>query len=139
MSQKLYRDMKVANDGYPVLGESSTKLGVRIFGYNVDGEEDPRDTTVEEDGNVSTGGISVSPPDINETFNSRFRKRLEAGKTVLWEIDESVLERLSLRYEQDSDSHGCIGPMHRMTPEKYESLIKSTRKLWRMSNDLQSK
>ncbi|EKF9146144.1 hypothetical protein ID106_03270 [Vibrio cholerae] len=138
-TRKLYRDMKLADDGFPVLGETTTKLGVRIFGYNVTDCNAPRDMSVEEDGNVHPGkGMSVCPPDINKTLNPRFKKRVEQGKTVVWEIDESVLVKLSLKYEEDSDDHGVIAPMHAMKPDVYTALIKSTRKLWRMTDDYKS-
>ncbi|EGU59894.1 hypothetical protein VINI7043_05576 [Vibrio nigripulchritudo ATCC 27043] len=134
--QKLYRDMVKDTDGLPKLGANSKKLGVRILGFNKKPGQ-VTDMTADEDGNIEPGkGMSVTPPDIKENIRDFAAERIADGDTVLWEIDESVLAPLSLKFVQDADDHGIIEAAHKMSAERYTTLIASTRKFWRESNDL---
>lgn len=135
---KLYRDMEKDDDGKPKLGLNSKRLGVRITGLNKEIDE-PSDTELDENGDVSPGeGMSVTPPDIKKNVWGQAEKRIAKGITVMWEIDETALQRLSLRYckDEDNDRHGVIEPAHTMQGSRYASLIQATRNFWRQSDDL---
>lgn len=133
---KLYRDMQKDSDGFPSLGLNSKRLGVRILGFNKE-SSDVVDTAIDEDGNVHPGkGMSVTPPCVKQNIKDFAVTRISRGKTVLWEIDESVLRPLSLKFVKNADDHGLIEPAHKMAAKNYAMMIEATRKFWRESNDL---
>lgn len=136
---KLYRDMEESEDGYPVIGFNSKRLGVRIKGVTV-GEEGVFDITPDENGDVhpETEGMSVTPPCIQKNINRNFLRRIQRKQTVLWELEEEALLELGLKFRLDpkDPKHGFIEPANKMAAADFSSRIQRTREQWRKSNDL---
>ena len=131
----LYRDMVKGDDGYPELGYTTKLLGVRIQGQTVDHDCPHFDITSDAYGVVhpETGGLSVTPPEIEDTISSMSAKRIRKTKTVLWCIDDSELGSHSLYFRADPNNpcHGFIEPLEPMDGSDYNQGVQSTQKLWR--------
>lgn len=138
---KLYRDMEEDDDGFPVIGFNSKRLGVRIKDVTV-GSGCVFDIVPDHNGDVHPGteGLSVTPPCIQKNINQTFLQRIFAKKTVLWEIDEDELISRDLKFRLDpqNSKHGYIEPANKMAAIDFSSRIIQTRELWRKSDDLQS-
>ncbi|MDC5758010.1 hypothetical protein OPW41_00155 [Vibrio europaeus] len=135
--------MQEDSDGQPKLGFNSKRLGVRIKDVTVDGDTcTVFDIQPDENGDVhpDSEGMSVTPPCVNKNIGATFLKRILDQKTVLWEIDESDLSELGLKYREDpkNPKHGFIEPANKMAAQEFSSRIQQTKELWRKSNDLQS-
>jgi hypothetical protein len=119
--------MQRDDDGYPVVGESARRLGVRP---EIDVEPDA-DSIVQP----VRGGMSVSPGHPENL--PRHRKPPEWGGTGLdqvWEISEEELgDRLVYRPDPDQpDVHGFIEPNRPMTFAEYQDALAGTRLKWRL-------
>ena len=122
----LFRAMKPAPDGLPVVEESARGLGARV----------PIDITSDLDGFVSplTGGMSVTPDDPRRMNALRRPRSLGgAGKDPLFVIDESLLGApLAFRRDpRDSLAHGFVEPVERCPLGVYQAAIVGTRLAWR--------
>lgn len=127
MADRLYRSMKVAEDGLPELGRSARTLGVR-----------PQiDIPVDADGMVrgGAGGMSVAPDSpMCLPAHRRPREFAGTGKDAVWELEAGSLGEL-LRYREDPlmpGEHGFVEPGSPMALERYESALQATRRAWRL-------
>jgi hypothetical protein len=124
----LYRGMKEAEDGLPVLRNSSSGLGVR-----------PSDITVDADGFVAPSasnpqGMSVSPGNPeNLPPSMRPPEFGGTGRNVaVWSIQKCDLGT-DLTYFSDLESpttHGFVAPSYRMSYESYLTAVQELRSLW---------
>jgi len=126
---RLYRSMRVAEDGLPELGRSARTLGVR-----------PRiDVLVDANGLVrgGIGGMSVAPDSpMRLPAHRRPHEFAGTGKDPIWELDTGSLGEC-LRYREDPlmpGEHGFLEPGSPMSLERYESALHSTRRAWRLSS-----
>jgi hypothetical protein len=125
MSQ-LFRAMREATDGLPIVEQSSRGLGVRpgIDIAAIDGAElvFPGD-----------GGPSVAPDDPRNL--PRHRRPAEfggTGKDPVWSIDEDDLGALLVfRVDPDNPKHGYIEPARPLNVDSMQQALKSTRPNWR--------
>jgi hypothetical protein len=147
---RIFRIMK--NDGgRPMLGSSSTTLGVRLPGSSSDPDIVPG-----PDGDVSpgTGGMSVSPSltDLLERLPPTFiPKRLQplvpdaAGSNNLtaWRMGQgsfvaaAVTELLALRPDPDEPQHGFVEPASLMALDEYVSALHVTQSAWVVDEEVQ--
>lgn len=119
---KLYRVMKVAADGKPVVGTTGSKLGVR--------PTDPTNTdpkavfdvpAVNDSDLVHPGkGLSSSPDP-----NSRRPRRGEA----VFEIETDDLDP-DIHPHHDKPDHCLLEPSRPMTLGEYQQALADTRDLW---------
>ena len=140
---KLYRDMRMTEDGLPELGASSSTLGVRIRGCTVPLDFRRPDVLVNANGLIETGvgGMSVTPPKLVDNVSDMSVDRIDRGTTVMWMIDTSVLAKYELVYRPDPRAafHGFIEPIEFVAPLTYNENIQKTQGEWEVCYELQSK
>jgi hypothetical protein len=129
MAERLFRAMRVASDGMPRVGDSSTGLGVRV-GRGKDIEE--------VDGLVhpGTGGMSTTAND--PYLLPKFARPLcldgECDGYTVFSIESDQLPQLSLQSRQDQPeeepSHRTVEPAGSCTLATYRANLISTRPLW---------
>lgn len=119
----LYRGIKTAEDGLPILGDTGRALGPT-----------PRDIPVGPDGMVrpGTGGMSVSPDSpMNLPLSRRPPEFGGAGKDPVWQISSSDLGTdLTYRPDPDMFGHGFIEPAYPMPFQTYQQAVWDTRPNW---------
>jgi hypothetical protein len=121
----LFRAMKEASDGKPLVADTTSGLGVRDYEIDI------------EDGMVQpeTGGMSVSPETVYNLPPS-FRP-VEFGGTNkgrhAWTLREDDLgEDLTARPDAENPkTHSFIEPVRPMTLEQYKQALWETRDSWR--------
>lgn len=122
--QILYRSMKEGLDGMPIVGrQSARELGARAG----------QDIPVHKGGLVypDTGGMSVSPGGPEKlSFRARPQEFGGAGKDPVWCLNSCLLPK-GLRFVQDSLTHGTIQPEVSMLFDQFNSLIESTKSVWK--------
>jgi hypothetical protein len=128
---KLYRAMMKGDDGLPVVGRSSRRLGVRTSADVLPNVE-PDVTAIDPDDimNPASGGISTAPNDVMNLPPLRLPVHLGGrGRDPVWYIDASDLGP-DLTARQDSPTHAMIEPSRSMTLAEYEAAITETRAKW---------
>lgn len=129
--RRLYRAMRSARDGQPVVGASASCLGVRLDRPVVNA------TPVNLDGTVypETGGMSVTPDEPMRM--PPFLRPPSLGGTgddPIWELDENALGP-GLTYRPDPRrplDHGFIEPAHPLHRDQYEAELAATKPLWKV-------
>jgi hypothetical protein len=129
----MYRVMKEAKDGKPVVGRTGTSLGVRI----------PLDIKPDENGDVSpnTGGMSVSPSlytlpplFVPVRLHALVPKARGSNHLRVWKMGAGPFDRSpvapGLELRPDSRKHGTIQPDQLMTLLAYEDALAATRDQW---------
>ena len=126
--------MVKGEDGLPILGSNTKSLGVRIPGVTVDADAMHFDTVLNEQGQVEpdNGGMSVNPPEPEDTVQGLSRRRLGEEKTVLWRIDVEVLSKYSLKFRLDpkNPDHGFIEPLETCDGSDYNENVQATQSDW---------
>ena len=119
---KLYRVMKVAADGQPVVGTSGSMLGVRPTDpANRDPKAVSDVSAVNDTDLVHPGkGLSTSP-----NPNSRQPRRNQA----VFEIETDDLGP-DLKPNHDKPDHCLLEPVRPMTLGEYQQALADTRDLW---------
>lgn len=123
----LFRAMKEANDGLPVVGATARTLGARPV----------IDIPIDQNGMVwpRTGGISVTPNDPKKLPRHRRPRSLGGrGKDPVWCIPSSYLGP-KLVYKADPNnptSHGFIEPAFPITFDDYQRALTGTRGSWQL-------
>lgn len=121
----LFRSMKEAHDGLPVVAPTARTLGARVF----------VDIPIDQNGIVGpkTGGLSVAPNDPKKLPRHRRPPSLFGrGKDPVWSIQSNYLgPKLTYRAEPNNPtSHGFIEPAYRMTFDEYQDALAKTRSFW---------
>ena len=120
----LYRGMRQAEDGKPVVGPSARTLGVRPVDVPIiDGVVRPE-----------TGGMSVARDDpVGLPDVRRPAEWGGTGRDPVWQIQQGELGA-ALSYRDDPLSghslHGLIEPNASMTIEEYTRALELTREQW---------
>ena len=126
---KLYRAMKVADDGLPEVGPTARTLGVRPVSnapHNDVAAAAPTDVTA-----PGSGGMSVAPDDPTNLPENRRPPALGGfGKDPVWEIEQADLGP-GLSFNRDKPTHGVVEPDRPMTLAEYEQALAATRVKWR--------
>jgi len=124
----LYRSMAQAEDGWPLLGRSGSRLGVRI-----PPQPDPDMPVTWGRIDPLTGGMSVTV-DNPELLESHRRPEWLSGGTAthpLFRIAESALALgLKLVISEPPLGHGEVQPARSMSIQLYEALLRETRQRW---------
>jgi hypothetical protein len=126
---RLYRSMKEARDGYPVVGPGGRLLGVRPGN---DPTPDvlavaPNDTLL-----PGQGGMSVAPDDPLHLPSHRRPASLGgAGRDPVWYIESDDLGP-DLAFRQDRPGHGLIEPKHLLTLQAFGNALAATRHGWKL-------
>lgn len=122
--QLVFRAMRAADDGMPLLGETSRCLGARHVDI-------PSDATGKVAGGL--GGMSVSPNTPAHIAEDRRPRELGGrGKDPAWALDLRLLDS-RLRYRPDPDHpkrHGFIEPSRTMSFEEFQEVLAATRPHW---------
>jgi len=122
---KLYRVMKLAADGKPLIGRRRNMLGVRPTDpANRDPKRTPDVQAVNDADLVSPGeGLSTS------TDRDALNRRVGKGEAV-FEIDPDQLDA-DLNARLDRGDHWLIEPSWPMTLMVYQQVLAGTRDLWK--------
>jgi hypothetical protein len=126
---RVFRSMRGAADGLPVVGPTARTLGVRL----------EIDIPVDAYGMVrpGAGGLSVSPE--SPVYLPTHRRPPEFGGTGnddVWFIAVNDLGP-SLLYRPDPANpagHGFVEPARRMTAEEYQQALAATRGAWALAS-----
>ena len=121
----VFRAMKEDIDGKPLVGSSSSKLGVRIEGQY-------RDIPINEDGTVhpKTGGMSVTPDTPEGLPKRRLPKSLGGeGRDPVFSFEVIDLPS-TLALRRDKPSHALVEPSKSCLFEEYEQNLHGTREDW---------
>ena len=124
---KLFRAMREASDGLPVLGATAATLGVRPgFDPNPDvSAVRPTDFVF-----PAGGGMSVSPHDLMNLPSFRIpRSRGGTGRFPVWVIECDDLG-LALALRLDRPTHGLIEPGRAMPLQSFQAALQQTRGRW---------
>jgi hypothetical protein len=130
---KVFRSMKMDADGKPVLGRSSTKLGVRV---PADIAPDPANAV-----HPGTGGMSVVPKLTDlpaELVPRRLHNLLPRARGSnslrIWAHGEgsfvAALVAQGLVRAPDRPGHGTLQPDQSMPLDDYEKALAATRDNW---------
>src|SRR5438105_3512393 len=125
---RLFRSMKEAADGFPVIGPGARLLGVR---HGDDPNPDVVAILHSDFVNPGQGGMSVAPGD--PLYLPRYRRPTSLGglgREPVWYIEERDLDA-DLVFHQDRVGHGLIEPNRSMRLQDYEASLTRTRQLWR--------
>lgn len=140
---KIFRAMRKAEDEKPVVGASSSGLGVRI-----PGEGQRTDVDLDENGLVmlNSKGMSVSPQ-WRDLPPSRIPKRLKykcpdaigTGAISCFSMGEGAFENGPLTVDLDlivdNIEHGFVAPHVAVTLAQFQEDLASTRDLWTIDED----
>jgi hypothetical protein len=126
---KLFRAMREAVDGLPVVGPTARTLGVRL-GWNRSPDVAarlPSDLVL-----PGAGGMSVSPDDLmNLPYAKIPRSRGGRGADPVWSLELGDLGP-DLLLRLDRPTHGLVEPSRPMTLQSYVEALERTRSLWRL-------
>ncbi|HEY2154842.1 MAG TPA: hypothetical protein VGH33_04385 [Isosphaeraceae bacterium] len=132
---KIYRSMKQAEDGKPVVEASAKGLGVRVTGV--------RDVDLDDQGNVVLDGKGMSvapelskllPHLIPRRLRHRFPKAAESPGLYCFTMGVGSFSNGpmtdDLELQVDSPSHGVVAPRHLVPLDRYQADLASTRDAW---------
>jgi hypothetical protein len=127
---RLYRTMREAADGLPVVGPSPRTLGVRPGSF-----PNPDVPAVQPDDLVQPGdgGLSVAPDD--PMYLPYFRRPPSLGgkgSDPVWYIELDELG-LDLSFRQHKTTHGLIEPSRPMTLREFQDALARTRNRWQLA------
>ena len=126
-SMRLLRSMKESTDGFPEVGPSGRKLGVRP------GSSPNPDVIAVANSDLvcpGQGGMSVAPDDPKGLPRHRKPKSLGGiGQDAIWYMDTIDLGA-ELQFRQDSLCHGVIEPRQPMTLQSFQEALVRTRSCW---------
>ncbi len=119
---KLYRVMKVAADGKPLVGTSGSMLGIRPTDPNNTNPSAVADVAAVDDADLVTPGegLSTSP-----NPNPRQPRRNQA----IFEIETDDIGP-DLKPNHDKPNHCLLEPVRPMTLGEYQQALADTRDLW---------
>ena len=126
---RLYRSMKEAADGSPVVGPSARMLGVRPGGSPTPDVLATKPTDLVQPGQ---GGMSVAPHD--PMYLQRHRRPVSLGGLGLdpvWYIEIEDLKP-DLAFRQDKAKHGVIEPKQAMTLQEFQDALARTGSHWKV-------
>lgn len=126
---RLFRSMKEAPDGLPVIGPSARTLGVRPGNQPTPDvlASDPADLVL-----PGQGGMSVAPDD--PLYLQKHRRPVSLGGTgrdPVWYIEVDILG-VELRFRRDHIGHGLIEPRHPLTLQDFQDALSATRPQWKL-------
>jgi hypothetical protein len=128
-SRLLFRVMRPAEDGKPLVGDEPSLLGVRC-----DHPSGRNDVKRGKNGLIfpGTGGLSVNPDDYTRIYPTILDMALdEEEEEQVWCLQ---LEDLSheLAYREPRAGKGLIEPSRPMTLERFQRALADTRDAWRI-------
>jgi hypothetical protein len=126
---RLYRSMKEAPDGSPIVGPSGRLLGVRP------GSDPTPDVLAVDPADPmppGQGGMSVTPDDPMHLQRHRRPARLGGlGRDPVWYIETEDLGP-DLEFRQDRPGHGLIEPKRLVTLKGFQDALAATRGSWKL-------
>src|SRR5437667_11295024 len=126
---RLYRSMKEARDGSPVVGSSSRVLGVRPGSAPTPDvlAASPLDTV-----RPGEGGMSAVPDDPwHLPRHLRPSSLGGTGRDPVWYIETEDLGP-DLAFRQDRPNHGLIEPQRDLTLQEFQDALARTRSAWKL-------
>jgi hypothetical protein len=132
----VFRSMRMAADGFPIVARSTSGLGVRVPGMIPPAQKVDVDVDANGDVIANNKGISVNPgwKDILPNFlpmrcggfarNNRFCFKMGDGPFVQGAF------AAGLELIPDSPKHGVVAPDQNMPLADYEAHLAATRLLW---------
>ena len=140
---KIFRAMRKADDEKPVVGASSSGLGVRI-----PGEGQRADVDLDENGLVmlNSKGMSVSPQwrdlprsRIPARLKDKFPDAIGSNKSFCFTMGEGPFENspltTDLDFIVDTAKHGLVAPHVAVTLAQFQESLANTRDLWIIDED----
>jgi hypothetical protein len=120
---KLYRVMKVAADGKPVVGNGSMMLGVR--------PTDPARPNKRADVPAVSGADLVQPGDGGlSCYDDPAAITIQSARLLLWSMDPDDLPP-ELVLQEAGAPHHHIEPGRAVTLDRFQELLATTRDFWR--------
>jgi hypothetical protein len=116
-------------DGFPSVGSSARRLGVRGHESN---DPDIQALVPSDVVDPQFGGMSVAPDEPRGLHPIRLPRSLGGrGRDPVWVIEESDLGP-DLTVVRDKPGHALIVPVRPTTRDAYERALASTRDKWRL-------
>ena len=137
----VFRSMRKADDGFPVVGRSTSSLGVRVIGMIPPAQKVDVDTATNNDVIVNEKGMSVNRTwrDISPNFlpircggfasNNRYCFRMGEGAFVKGPFSDG------LEFFPDTQKHGLVRPARIMPLAQYEDYLAATRVEWQIDEN----
>lgn len=126
---RLFRSMKEAFDGLPMVGPSARMLGVRH------GNQPTPDVLASDPSDLiqfGQGGMSVAPDDPLRLQKHRRPASLGGtGQDPVWYIEVDDLGP-DLDFRQDRPDHGLVEPQRPMTLQEYQAALAVSRSAWKL-------
>jgi len=120
--QRAFRAMLEGPDGFPAVGNSARKLGVRV------NEPAPVDGFIVP----LTGGMSVALDDPRALPRHRRPGSLGGlGRDPVFLATVPLSDHLRIHQERLPDKHGSVEPIRACRPEEYAGFVVATRPRWR--------
>ena len=124
---EVFRSMKEAPDGFPVVGAGGRLLGVRPGNHPT---PDVLEVNPDDIVGPGSGGLSVAP--LDPVYLQKHRRPAGLGGTghdPVWCMETTQLGR-DLQFRQDRQDHGVIEASRAMTLQQLELALTCTRQLW---------
>jgi hypothetical protein len=119
---KLYRLMKAAPDGKPLVGSGARMLGVR--------PRDPAQPNKRHDVPAVSGTDAVHPGDGGlSCYSDPSAIKIKSSKLEVWSIEVAPLPP-ELTAQPAGDPHYHIEPKQDVTLDRFQQLLANTRDLW---------
>lgn len=126
---RLYRSMREAPDGHPVVGPGGRLLGVRP---GSDPTPDVPAVHLSDTVLPGQGGMSVAPDSPRDLPRHRRPAALGGtGRDPVWYIETADLGP-DLEFRQDRPGHGLIEVKHPLTLQEFQDALAGTRPRWQL-------